>query len=308
MDRQFETEALELGFMENTQQVLFEDDTPKWYVALGDRWAGPLSASDVYSRVERQELNMAHFVWTPGQANWQRICDTKAFQVVVPGLPGKDVKSQVEQASKPVIRPAAKRGQKVVELPPIAPEEREWFLYYNESQFGPFTKTEVQKFLESGRIHDQVHAWKDGLAGWETISSLKDFASANVSLPKAKTPPMAPGKAAAKATENRSAPRTAMVAKIMIASADAVLVGICRDVSIGGMQVLTEHVPGQVGEKLKLNVSPTSKTDRAFSAFTAQGTIVRVLEDGRGFSFRFDQLSATAKRSIESYIEASQPA
>lgn len=307
MDRQFGNEALDLDFMENTHQVLFEDDSPKWYVALGDKWVGPLSASDVYARVEKQELTMAHFVWTPGQANWQRVCDTKAFQVVVPGLPGKNVKAQVEEASKPVVRPAAKRGQKVAELPPIAPEEREWFLYYNDSQFGPFTKSEIQNFLDSGRIHSQVHAWKDGLAGWELISKIAELAptgAAQAAPAKAKTPPSAPNKA----KENRSAPRTAMVAKIMIAAEDSVLVGICRDVSVGGMQVLAEHVPGQVGTKLKINVSPTSKTDRAFSAFTAQGTIVRVLEDGRGFSFRFEQLSASAKRAIESYIEASQPA
>ena len=32
--------------MENTERVLFDDMTPVWYVAVADKWVGPMSASD----------------------------------------------------------------------------------------------------------------------------------------------------------------------------------------------------------------------------------------------------------------------
>jgi hypothetical protein len=69
------------------------------------------------------------------------------------------------------------------------------------------------------------------------------------------------------------------------------------------MQVLTDQVPGPVGTKLKLNVSPAGK-GKKLDAFIAEGEIVRILEDGRGYSFRFTQLAPAARKSIESYIQS----
>src|SRR5690349_20529329 len=97
--------------MENTEKVLFpgeQDDVPHWYVALGDRWVGPLTAADVYERVLSQELSWAHFVWKPGQTDWKRICDTKAFQAAVPHAPDRDVQKEVREAAKPVVKQGAR--------------------------------------------------------------------------------------------------------------------------------------------------------------------------------------------------------
>ena len=66
------------------------------------------------------------------------------------------------------------------------------------------------------------------------------------------------------------------------------------------MQVLTEHVPGGVGTAIRMNVTPPQ--DSGIHPFVAQGVVVRVLEDQRGFSFRFIEISDDAKKAIESYI------
>ena len=47
------------------------------------------------------------------------------------------------------------------------------------------------------------------------------------------------------------------------------------------MQALTDRVPGAVGTTLRLNVSPSDA--KTVKGFVAEGEIVRVLEDGRGF-------------------------
>ena len=78
------------------------------------------------------------------------------------------------------------------------------------------------------------------------------------------------------------------------------ITGICRDISVGGMQVLTDTLPGPVGTAVRLNVTPPS--DSGLKAFVAEGTVVRILEDQRGFSFRFTSISEDAKSSIERYI------
>jgi hypothetical protein len=105
--------------------------------------------------------------------------------------------------------------------------------------------------------------------------------------------------------EQRGFPRRPLVAKILISDEQSVIVGVCRDISIGGLQVLTERIPGKVGMKLKMNISPsTNDSGSRIESFVAEGVIVRILEDNRGFSFRFERLSNRSKQAIESYIES----
>jgi hypothetical protein len=287
--------------MENTEKVLFEDDSPHWYIAMGDRWIGPLSASDVFERVMSQEISWAHFVWKPGQAEWKRLCDVKTFQVAVPRQPAKKLQNEVKEVSRPNIQSAnllksstnraEKRSSAGAEKE--KPSQRAWFLYYNDTQFGPFTKDEIENFLSVGKVTPRVHAWKSGMTTWSRLKDIDIFSEIEVDA--------VPTKSAAKSQskEQRTAPRRPMVAKILLHNNRRVTEAMCRDISVGGMQVLTDELPGAVGAKIKLNVSMG-----AMDPFVAEGEIVRILEDSRGFSFRFNRLPESAKKAIEKYIHS----
>jgi hypothetical protein len=339
--------------MENSEKNLFGDDAPHWYVAVSDRWVGPMSASDIYKRILAHQLTWAHFVWKKGQADWKRICDTKAFQVAAPQEPPKTIQKQIKDAIKPT---AKSNGPRKGASPPPPREEtgelQSWYLHYNDTQFGPFSTDDVNGFLSVGKINRRVHAWHDGMENWERLERIDEFQN----KPEAATPPRLPqskaslpklpagksssGKSAAGKTSRtftdpfgdtamdsdadpfsdpfdrptmsdespsnkRDAPRRPLVAKILISDETNVIVGVCRDISIGGLQVLTEPISVKVGTKLKMNISPAgTQGGIRLEPFVAEGTVVRILEDGRGFSFRFQRLSERARQAIEAYIES----
>ncbi len=313
--------GLHSKYMENTSKVLFEDDTrPRWYIALGDRWIGPLAAADVYEKILAAEITWAHFVWTPGDTEWRRICDAPTFQAAVPGQPARGVQKEVkEAATSPAVRKAP-RGRPAG----LAGEpRREWYLYYNDSQFGPFSAEDLSRFLKVGKIHGRVHAWKDGMDNWDRLERIEQFGTevvlSSVARKKRKDKTVTDRggrfaglrereKRAAEATavaarEQRSAPRRPLVARILLANAESVIVAVCRDISVGGMQVLTDRIPGATGMKLRMNVSPAGGgRGGRIRPFVAEGVIVRILEDGLGFSFRFERLPDDARRAIEGYI------
>ena len=319
--------------MENTGKVHFEfeDQTPHWYVALGERLIGPMNAADVYTRVVSGEISWAHFVWKPGQVDWKRICDTKTFQSAVPSAPAKGMQNQVKEASRPTVRKVQSSGQGGMKTPPKPgrgtgeiswpgfaqppAESKDWFLYYNESQFGPFTEGDIHRFLKAGKIHGRVHTWKDGMGGWERIERLPVFEASSLAATAARESKKA-GKAAAPtvqaASDKRVAARKPLIAKILMANHDSLTAAVCRDISVGGMQVLTDRIPGAPGTRIKMNVSPsgaagaTNAANGSIAPFVAEGVIVRILEDGHGFSFRFDKLSDAAKRVIEGYIQQNE--
>lgn len=287
--------------MENTDKIFFKDEKPQWYIAQGTKHVGPMTAADVHARIVAKEITTADYVWKPGQKAWQRICDTKEFEVIAPKAPPKSVPQLAKETKAAPSKTASKKGPSepypLVELEGISskadPKKPCWFLYYNESQFGPFSQEEILRFMSIGKIHGRVHAWKDGLAGWQRLEAVAEFKdAAKKAQPKASGP-----------KDKRSAPRQPLVAKILLANTDTVIVGICRDISVGGMQVLTDQVPGAVGAKIKLNVSPAGEAQgKPIEPFVASGEIVRILEDGRGFSFRFERLPESSKQVIERYL------
>ncbi|MGZ3687471.1 MAG: GYF domain-containing protein [Bdellovibrionota bacterium] len=283
--------------MENTGSVRFENDSAQWYLALGERWVGPLTATDIYEKILKQELTWAHYVWKQGQAEWKRLCDVKTFQAALPQPPARTVQTEVKEAAKP----AAKSSSRA--KPPAAPPgaRKEWYLFYNDSQYGPFSHDEVDRYLRVGKIHGRVHAWRDGMDGWERIEKIGLFHVPLDAPARTKGKQKDPSHSLEiEGVEQRNSPRRPLVAKLLVANQESVITGVCRDISVGGMQVLTEKVPGPVGTRLKMNVSPSG-----MEPFVAEGLVVRILEDGRGFSFRFERLGENAKRAIESYIQVS---
>ena len=281
--------------MENTDKIFFKDSKPVWYIAMDNKnWIGPLDPADVVAKIESQEITWAHFAWKAGQPQWKRLCDIEDFQSVLPAQPNKIV--QVEVKQKATVKPAARQATGTTrKSPPPAPdEEGRWFLHFNDAQSGPYSTVEVQRFIEIGKIHGQVYAWCDGMPNWERIKSIDAFEGS-----------VAPSKKEARA-DKRAAPRFPLVARILLSSGEDVTVAMCRDISVGGMQVLTDHIPGHAGSKIKMNVSPSGagKPVGMIEPFVAEGVIVRLLEDGRGFSFRFERLTDGARKTIENYIKS----
>lgn len=253
------------------------DKQPEWFISVGDKSIGPMSAAEVYERVMGGELTWISYIWKDGMADWVRICDVPAFQAAVPPKP----------AAKPQAVPPASPSKKI--------QPKEWFLYFNDSQHGPFTEDEILGMGGVGKISSDAFAWKDGMADWEKISSLSSFSKVFKS-----SAPSAPSSGGG--SEKRAFSRKPILAKIMIAEGEKIIVGVARDISIGGMQVLSDYVPSKAGSRLKLNISPPELTNPTFQAFVAEGVVVRVHEDRRGFSFRFDELSSSARQIIERVI------
>jgi hypothetical protein len=217
---------------------------------------------------------------------------------------------------------AASQAHGPAKAPPAPVEEisREWYLYYNDAQFGPFSQEEVERLLRSGRINLRVHAWTAGMDAWSRLMKVAAFQTVVAEVQakeeqKLETPTEnartahAPAVASSVVREQRKSPRAPMTARLLMSDQRQVFDALCRDVSTGGMQVLTSKTPGKVGDRIRLNITPGVRSDikprhdSALKPFVAEGLIVRLLEDGRGFSFRFEKLAPEARLAIEEFVQ-----
>ncbi len=275
-----------------------------------------MTTAELYEKLNRGFLTWVDFGWKKGLTGWQRLCDLEELKSLMPSRPAQEIQRKVQksveaQASSPIVTSSP--------ISAASAESKIWYLYSNSSQYGPFAQTEILRAIEIGKINSRVHAWSHGMSGWERLERIPVFQAQGVVSSPAKSPRKQDSKVASSSSrsgggsrsadpsEKREDPRRPMVAQILMSDEQTVIVGICRDISIGGLQVLTDRAPAPVGSKLKMNISPSGDgSGKGFQPFVAEGVVVRVLEDGRGFSFRFSKLSDAARRSVEDYIESSE--
>ena len=126
-----------------------------------------------------------------------------------------------------------------------------------------------------------------GMSDWKVLADFIDYSEVFEGLPPV-----------IEEEERRRGLRKPFIARMFFEADQRVYVGICRDVSIGGMQVLVDQAPAPIGEKISINVHPENTEHH----FVADGEVVRHLDGGQGFSFRFKELSTDAKQAIQKYI------
>jgi len=263
--------------MENTLNLLLQDTALKWYTVVNARPVGPLSAKEIVQRIQANELTFASHIWKEGFSGWTRIYDVIDFKPLLPAEPAATVIAEIQkstQASPPPLSPNQKQDLRV------------WYVYLDEANYGPISDQEVGTLIKAGRINGGTHMWQKGFKDWQQVKDIPAVAAI-----------LGVGKPAAPA-DKRSAPRKPFETKILLTDGKEVGWAICRDISVGGMQVLMDQAPGPVGTSLKLNVSAQGNVP----GFACEGQVVRILEDGRGFSFRFSTLTADARSAIEKYI------
>jgi hypothetical protein len=271
--------------MENTQSLLLADKNSQWFTVVENTLIGPLSSQDVVNRLKGAELNLSSFLWKEGMKDWQRIFQIKEFHCLFATQPDGNWLQKIQASKKQPATPPPVPAQKE--------EPRIWYVYMNDTQYGPFAGVELVGLIASGRVHAQTFLWKKGMADWQQAMQIQEWSS-NFSGSQSQ-----PAPAAAASKDKRSAPRKPFEARIILTDGREVGWAVCRDISIGGMQVLMDHAPGPVGSTVKINV--TGAAD--IPSFACEGTLVRLLEDGRGFSVRFISLPNDAKQAIEKYIQ-----
>ena len=264
--------------MENTGERPDQKEVSEWYLSGVAGFTGPYRYSEVAAKLASREIGWADYCYPIKAAKWIRLVEVSEFSGLLP--------------AEPKIRPG-------MPVPPPLPKKTvkqvKWFLFDQETQTGPYSESELSALLSKGRVSRLAHVWQEEFQDWKVIKEVPEFES----LSQEKAPLLKPV-SPSDPEDRRSAPRKPLVARIFLTNQKVVITGMCRDISVGGMQVLTDILPGKAGDSIQLNVLPPAQS--GLNPFVAQGVIVRILEDQRGFSFRFTRIDESARSSIERYV------
>lgn len=252
-----------------------------YYVQKGNRH-GPVAIEVIESMLGRQELRQDDFVWKKGFENWKKVREVSEFQTASDNVPPS---LNIPQAPK-----------KVEQEPGLYDlgDERAIFVRIGSDRggasndYGPFDVNQIKQLFKENRINGKTFIFYKGLKTWKILADFPEYQELFEEMPPV-----------IKEADKRAAQRKPFVARMFVQNNKKLYEGICRDISVGGMQVLMDDFKGSAGDKISINVHPEN-TDYHF---TAAGVVVRLLEGNAGFSFRFNALSDEAKRSIEKYLQ-----
>ncbi len=243
----------------------------KWYYVENGKRVGPIEHEELINLITNKSLNGTDYVWKQGFENWTQI--DKVDELNLPAVIEDEVPTfnltTLDHNDKIVFLKIGKdRGVKEVE-------------------YGPFNLLTLKKLYKENRINGKTFVYTKFLSEWRMLAELDGFEEVFEEIPPAISD-----------EDKRAFRRKPFIARMFFANNDQLFEGVCRDISIGGMQVLVDHFPAQVGERISLNVHPENSEHH----FVADGEIVRKLEGDHGFSFRFIDLGSDAVQAIQNYV------
>jgi hypothetical protein len=259
----------------------------KWYYVDAGERKGPVEESFIQELISQNSLKEDDYVWRKGFENWVKIKEVGEFELLsdiaeaTQVLNVHDISVEINKVESYSLGELAGQGNSI--FIKIGSDRGG-----QEVEYGPYSLEIIKKLFSENRVSPKTFIFIKGMNDWILLADFTDFSNIFNDDP----PPI-------EDDERRSNKRKPFIARMYIQNKREIYVGICRDISVGGMQVLVDHFPGKENERISINVHPEN-TDYHF---VASGNIVRLLDGGQGFSFRFLELSSDSKGAITKYLE-----
>ncbi len=242
----------------------------QWFYVRNNQRIGPIRESEFIDLIRSGRLEKDDPVWTKGFENWKKLFEVSEFD--------KYFETQADED---------------FDWGSISMDDKTFFIMTGkdrngkETLYGPYSLNTLVRLYQEKRVNGRSYIWATGMKNWQILADIDIFETVFSEKP----PPI-------DEMERRIHPRRPFIARMLFHDNNELFEGICRDVSMGGMQILVPDYPAKPGAKISFNVHP----DNSDFHFVASGEVVRVLDGGQGFSFRFTELSPDAKGAIEKFI------
>lgn len=268
-----------------------------WYYVDGSEKIGPLEEVNLHELLKVGTLNEESYVWTKGFENWIKVKDVPELAIVLQSVDEEfpDFNSDPLDDFPPIIESAPQKI-KTFSFDSLSDNDKVISIKVgidrggSETEYGPYTLKELKKAFRENRINEKTLFYIPGMKEWIFLSDMPRFKELFGVAPPIITD-----------IERRRNTRKPFVARMFFHDSKLLFEGVCRDISIGGMQILLSEAPFALGDEINLNVHP----DNDAYNFIATALVVRKLQADQGFAIRFVNLSNEAENAINNYLSMS---
>lgn len=267
-----------------------------WYYVQGSERVGPVEESEIAGLFGNGTLKSDSYVWTKGYDNWvkaEEVDDLAGY--LSSDAPTEEAAISMSAEPEPVQETQAPSSEVAhSEIWDLGEDDQVITIKVgydrggDEIEYGPYSVSQMRRAFTENRINGKTFVFVPGADNWSFLADTPLFNRITTELPPT-----------IEEQERRVHVRKPFVARLLFHDQSKVYEGICRDISVGGLQILVSDYPAKIGDYIKMNVHPENDD----VSFSASGRVVRVLDGNQGFSLRFDSLEEKARTSIEKYVQ-----
>lgn len=259
----------------------------QWYYVHNNERVGPVDVAEIENLIQSAVIKEDSFVWKKGFDNWAKLADVEELMLLkkVEHISIEEVEDIPLISDTPPIL-------KQIDWDSIGENEKLFLIKIgydrgdDEKEYGPFSIAQLRRAYTENRVNEKTYIFLNGIENWMLLGESPVFNKISSLPPNLDD------------IDRRQTPRKPFVARLFFHDNSDVFEGICRDVSIGGLQVLVSEAPCKVGDIVNLNVHP----ENSDYCFVASGKVVRLLDGKQGFSLRFEGLPEESKKAITTYV------
>jgi hypothetical protein len=218
------------------------------------------------------KIAFSDFIYQPqDRRKWIRAFEIPDLLSALPEAP--DLQEFAEQEAKiatlshqPAVPPARPGSTDVTmitnsgamgeETKYLAAYGTEWCLQSECVEYGPYTFTEVAAILKSGEFGNSVLLWHDQLNNWLKVENFEEFLEALASAIEESDEVISE-----KEANTRAWRRRILVASVATKVGQSMAIGICWDISEGGLQAFRMDARFTKGSVYFLTVTPALSTE-----------------------------------------------
>ncbi len=275
-----------------------DDRNRSWYIFKDGQTLGPYGPEFVLDQLKLGRVSWIDYIWTPSQdLVWRLICEVTLFRSHLPKSPATDILRKLSITSqKPESTGLSRLGGEASgpSTPPpfTGPTGRPslWFLQLEGTEFGPMTADEARGIQKGGKLKGVLFARREGMQSALPIDNFVEFGG---------EPPQK--------SDRRQFHRINISSTTLFTGARCQdkglpkFMGVCCDISQGGMLIKSALTPGKVGDIIGVEVqsSPTS----LLPFLRAECEIMRLLEEQEAFGVRFLTMSDEDRKALDAFLQ-----
>jgi hypothetical protein len=247
-----------------------------WFYINMDEKIGPVTKNEIENLFSKGNLTGDSFVWSQGMEDWEKLEEIKTFsQLFVEEKNEREKNLPQEEITWDQIN-----GKDQIFAIKIGPDRGA----EEKILDGWYSLEQLIDFVKENRMNEKTLVWSNGMKEWKALGEIplkeKIFQDKQTETIKKE--------------ERRKFQRFPVLARVFFESDKRFHIGICKDISEGGIKVLVNNFQGKVGDAISMNVHK----ENSDLSFVAKGIIVALSPEKGGFSLKFNEISPETRSTI----------
>jgi len=262
-----------------------------FFISHSGKALGPFPLQEIKRKLNAGEFSFTDYLWVPEGESWRMLADMFASDFPPPKEPPPGIKVTGEAKLK-----EREFGGETFSQDLGISNESIWFLYRDNTKFGPYRYLELVRLLQTNACAPDDFVWKPGFEDWTRVRHCPEFEE-----PVLRKLVHLRNFGTEKVFIQRRFPRVPYESEVILHDEKRVIFGAARSLSEGGAFLEVQKPTHNKGDRIKIHFTPGAVA----IPFNCIAEVTMVTKGPpAGYNVKFIYLEEEDRKRISQYAES----